>query len=689
MWRTYLPGIFGILAIFSPGRITLAQNPSTDGNVIVSEVVEEALSANDEEIDPTIIAEDMYHFLDHPLNLNSATAEDLRQLHLLTGFQIYSLLNYIHEQGELLSVYELLLVYGFDRQVISQLLPFIILSPRVAISSDSTSQKHHFRQTILLRTGLDGNKKAGFVTDSTGTRDFQGKNRALLVRYEASLSLFTFGFTSEQDPGESFTPRGKKFCPDFNSAFIEYKGSGPVKKLILGDYKASWGQGLVMGGYGTRKGSQVLLSPQTAGLRKYSSAGENDFFRGAATSLGWRNVNLDLFVSNLKIDASLQSYTSESDSFSYFSSPDASGLHRSLSELEKKDAVVCNSFGGHAQLSTNNSTWGISYLQQQYSHLWIRNSTAYSQEIFPAGTNFRNLGSDFKVSLGKIALFGEIAADTKLHTAVFGGILAELHPLVRLSMVYRNYQPGYLGIRSSGFGESQGTKNEEGFYIGLQVYPWKNLKVDIYADNYSFPFLRYTSTNPYSGNDYLLNLSFYPKREFMVNIRFRYEKNQNRSSTSTTGVDRMEKAQKGSYRLEMNYELNEKVKLKSRFEFSYFQSGQQKTTIGFYSGHDIGLMSPSQKYKLWFRYAIYDIPEWENRIYAYENDVLYSFSVPAFNSKGTRFIIMAKTDIFQGLELSIRYALSQFQGMRTWGSGNDRVSSGDDPFLTVQLRVKM
>jgi hypothetical protein len=689
MCRNHLIGLFALASLcFFPGRKSMAQNSSVDGNSVISEVLEEAVSSDDDESDPGVIADEMYFFLNHPINLNIATPEELKQLHLLTEFQLYSLMGYINDQGDILSIYELQLVYGFDRQLISRLLPFIILAPGKNNTGTITQVKNHFGQNFLFRAGSDGNRKAGFIPDSSGNAVFKGKNRALLLRYEADISNFTFGFTSEQDAGESFNSGGKRFRPDFMSSFLEYKGKGIVKKLIIGDYKASWGQGLVLGGFGSRKGGQVLLSPEATGLKKYSSAGENNFFRGGATSLGWKNLSLDIFFSHLKIDAGLHNPAIDSSHY-YFTSPDASGLHRSTTEIEKKDAVICNSFGGHFQISKRNFILGFSYLDQSFNRQWIRNSTAYTQEIFPAGTNLQNVGCDFKASLNKIAVFGELASDTKARMAFFGGILAEMHPLVRFSLAYRNYQPDYLGLRSSGFGESQGTKNEEGFYMGLQIYPWKYLKVDVYADHYSFPFLRYNSTNPYSGNDYLLNLSLYPNREFTISMRFRYEKNQIRSSNNSTGIEGMETAQKAGYRLELNYELSKNVKLKSRLEFSFFQTDQKPMTTGFYSGHDLNLQTSSQKYKLWFRYAIYDIPEWENRIYAYENDVSGSFSVPALTSKGTRFIIMGKTNLFPGLELSIRYAISQFQGIRTWGSGNDEVSNGSDSYWTMQVRFKM
>jgi hypothetical protein len=86
---------------------------------------------------------------------------------------------------------------------------------------------------------------------------------------------------------------------------------------------------------------------------------------------------------------------------------------------------------------------------------------------------------------------------------------------------------------------------------------------------------------------------------------------------------------------------------------------------------------------------MFDIPGWENRIYAYENDFLYSFSVPAFSSVGTRFIIMGRSELYPGIELSIRYAVSEFSGIRTWGNGEDKVNSSKDPYFSFQIRVKL
>lgn len=63
--------------------------------------------------------------LAHPLDLNSASEEELYAFPLLTPFQIASLLEYRESFGAILSEGELALVDGFSLQKVESLRPFI------------------------------------------------------------------------------------------------------------------------------------------------------------------------------------------------------------------------------------------------------------------------------------------------------------------------------------------------------------------------------------------------------------------------------------------------------------------------------------------------------------------------------------------------------------------------------------
>ncbi len=59
----------------------------------IEDLIDNIASSSDDEIDYTSIYEDMNFFLNNPLNLNSASQEDLERLKILNDFQIKSLLD--------------------------------------------------------------------------------------------------------------------------------------------------------------------------------------------------------------------------------------------------------------------------------------------------------------------------------------------------------------------------------------------------------------------------------------------------------------------------------------------------------------------------------------------------------------------------------------------------------------------
>ena len=68
--------------------------------------------------------ESLFQFYRQPLNVNTASADELRSLFLLNEAQIQNLLRYIEKEGKLLTMYELQRIDGFEEADIRKLLPF-------------------------------------------------------------------------------------------------------------------------------------------------------------------------------------------------------------------------------------------------------------------------------------------------------------------------------------------------------------------------------------------------------------------------------------------------------------------------------------------------------------------------------------------------------------------------------------
>ncbi|MFT5954946.1 MAG: hypothetical protein ACI8QD_001797, partial [Cyclobacteriaceae bacterium] len=74
------------------------------------------------------IYESLFIYHTRPLNLNTATEDELTNLYLLNRTQIVSLIAYRVNSGPLLSVHELQVIAGFDPSTIKKIMPFVTCS---------------------------------------------------------------------------------------------------------------------------------------------------------------------------------------------------------------------------------------------------------------------------------------------------------------------------------------------------------------------------------------------------------------------------------------------------------------------------------------------------------------------------------------------------------------------------------
>ena len=114
-----------------------------------------------------------------------------------------------------------------------------------------------------------------------------------------SSDKLQFGITMEKDAGEPFFRKGNKYGFDFYSAHIFLQNVSVFKAIAVGDYQLSFGQGLAMNtGFAMMKPqNSVSIYKHASGLRPYSSANENNYMRGIATTINCKVLDLTLFYS--------------------------------------------------------------------------------------------------------------------------------------------------------------------------------------------------------------------------------------------------------------------------------------------------------------------------------------------------------------------------------------------------------
>ena len=91
------------------------------------------------------------------------------------------------------------------------------------------------------------------------------------------------------------------------------------------------------------------------------------------------------------------------------------------------------------------------------------------------------------------------------------------------------------------------------------------------------------------------------------------------------------------------------------------------------------------------RYGLFESDSYTSRIYTYENDVLYSFSVPALYDKGQRAYLMINYDLSKKVELWFRVAQTFYTDKTVQNRGDKltEVKSPSKTELKLQLRIKI
>jgi DNA uptake protein ComE-like DNA-binding protein len=90
--------------------------------------LENLTDADQTETEDDSYLQQMQHYLKNPININSATVDELRDLKIISDLQIDNLIVYRRLFGNLISVYELQAVPSWDLNTIKRILPLITVA---------------------------------------------------------------------------------------------------------------------------------------------------------------------------------------------------------------------------------------------------------------------------------------------------------------------------------------------------------------------------------------------------------------------------------------------------------------------------------------------------------------------------------------------------------------------------------
>jgi DNA uptake protein and related DNA-binding proteins len=663
-----------------------AQEAPATPPVIIEQQLENLTENNEDvETEDDSYLQEMQHFLDDPLNLNIATESELKELKVLTALQIQNLISYRNLFGKFINIYELQAVPGWNVSMIRKIRPYITVDDQPNLFESLGTRLKNGQRSILARITQVLEKSKGYLLDSNTAKSFYpGGPQKLFLRYKYSYkNLLQYGITAEKDAGEQFFKGGQKSGFDFYSAHFFVKNIGIIKSLALGDFQVNLGQGLTQWmGLAFKKSSDVLnIKRQSDVLRPYNSSGEIFFHRGAGITLIKKYLEATAFISYRKLDANFIVDTLNNEDF--VSSLQTSGYHRTSNEVADKNVQRQVTYGGNISFTKNNFHIGINGVHYHFKYPIIKGADLYNKYALN-GNSLGNYSVDYSYTYNNMHFFGEAATTEKFDKAFINGLLISVDQRVDLSFLYRKISKGYQSLYTSAFTERTFPTNENGFYAGISINPTDVWRIDAYADLYKFPWLKFRVDAPTTGSDYLVQITYKPNKQTEVYSRYHSERKAINYNPFDLSLNPVVAIPKQNWRTQFSYKLNTAFTFRSRVELLWYDKKGNAPEEGFLSYADI-LYKPMRKpYSGNVRLQYFETDSYNSRMYAYENDVLYSFSIPVFYDKGYRYYINLNYDVSRRCSFWLRFAQTIYPGKSTIGSGLDEINGNKKTELKIQ-----
>ncbi len=651
----------------------------------------ESILANadeDYELDLNTILEQFYYYEEHPLDLNKATREELLDLFFLTDLDIESIINHRVNYGDFINILELQSVHGLSLEKIRLLGMLSTVKINLSSQFDKNTLKDQKNELYLKwRRTIEDQK--GYSPENSNP--YLGDPNKLYIRYKyVAGRKIQIGFTAEKDSGEEFFKGSNKSGFDFYSGHVNInQPTNKINRIIIGDYSVSLGQGLIAAmGFGTGKSTQIMnVKNKSKTLKPYTSVNEFNFLRGGALDFTInKSLNFNIFGSYQKRDANFFIDTINNNILRLYTSVPIDGFHRNANEIRKEKQLNFIDAGASLKFDYNRLNINANVLYSGFNNVFNTNPQLY-QIFYVLQKEYFNGSIDYNYIWRNFNFFGEIASDRNFDLATVNGLILGLDKNLEIAIVYRNISRSYQSLYGNAFTESSTAQNEEGIYASALLRLNKKMQLQGYADFFRHPWLKFRIDSPSNGQEYYLKFLYTQKRKLDFYIQYFYEQKEQNLTNESVKTTRVVPTYRQRLRFHQKYVVNPNFEIRNRVDFSWFKK-DQGVSRGFMVYQDIIYKPKNSPLSATMRYALFDTDDYNSRIYAYENDLLYEFSIPAYANRGFRTYLNLRYRVNGNLTAEARIARTYLNDQKTIGSANDEINGNTRTDVKMQLRFK-
>ena len=606
----------------------------------------------------------------HPMDINNATPEEMARIPFLTPGQIEAIQAYVHLDGPMKSLGELSLIYGIDYET-CRVLPLFLTVTDNAASHESDGGKGKWFGNMLNRVDsrldIPLYYRRGHLTGK-----YCGNPLYSRVRYSLESDHVQLGAHIEKDPGERF--------PDSYGGYASISDRGILRRAIAGDYRAGWGEGLVIGrGFYIGKGN--ISSNAAQGIRPMTSTSESGFFRGIAFTLAgphqeeWRqrsrlNFSGTLMVSYRTLDATLnddgEAQTIIDD-----------GYHRTENELSKKNNTHSLLTGMHLQTSWGHFVVGATGYWQHFYRLLSPGSQTY-RRWYPRGQDFGAMGLHGSYSGYRWTASAEIAYSTNYGgIATLGKVWWQANRNLKFGVLGRYYSHKYYSFQASAVCENSRVQNETGLLLRMDCRPLDWLSLVTWADFFADYWPRYNMTSSSRGQEAMIEGTFSISSGHTLSLRYQLK----RKAAGDLALPHHKLRAQWTFLPSDGWKLQSTAML-------HLASGKRP---GFAAGQLLyGSILRKRQLRFSLMAGYFLAPDYITRVYVYEPSLWNCSSLFAsYYGEGVRISTTVRYT-FPGSHwmAEAKYSLTHMLDRNRFSSGNQEILSSTRQDISIQVRME-
>lgn len=676
-----------VLATFTAATACLSQEVSP--SAAVDAVVDKLIEIDDDNASAAEELKEMLTDLAHDkVDINAATREQLEVLPFLSPVQVENILFYVYTYGPMVSLDELRLVEGMDVATAAMLRPFVTVGQ--AADEGRTTLATMFkrgRSELVTRFRRTLDDKRGYADVDEAARleapgsYYAGRPFYNSVKYSYRYQdMMSIGVTAEKDPGEEFFRGSNAKGYDFYSAHFFARDIGVVKALAVGDYKATFGKGLVVSNdyYMGKNIYLTSLYNRRGGLRRHSSTDESNFLRGAGATFAVGRWELSAFLSSRRLDAVVEN--------SLVKSLKTDGYHRLARDLAARDAVRNTMVGSNLTYRGGVFNIGLTVVGDFFNRPFTTGVEPYRLH-YPEGRRFFNAGLAYDFRWRGIFVGGETAVDGRGNVATLNAV--DIYPAdgYRIFVLHRHYATGYVAHHARSMSATGAVRNERGVFCGFEVTAVPSLSLTLAVDCSAHPWLRYGIDCPSSGSEVLARAVYAPREGLAFSAYYRRRNSQRDRAADDGAVDAVQ-VRTDKLRLRFVYAANDNLEVKTDIDCCLAVRGGQGRSRGIALTQTAAWRIPRTPLRCAAVFSLFDTDDYDSRIYLPSRSLPPTFYYPAASGRGTYFSAIAQCAMGRWLRLGASWSVMARDDVETMGSGPELIDGNTRSEVAAIVTVR-